>query len=169
MKKTFLFFILASITIAVSAQSLKKYPVSNSGCLVYLFCEPTFDQAYSQDSSNVYTAECVKDSVSYGVICIKLFKAVDDISQAEDLVVSYLDYLKTTFEIAHAIGYGKGNRLNGNENTRGVIDYWEDKDHNNWKVKAWTNGKFVGVMYAYSLKKLPETKVDAMLNSFRFP
>jgi hypothetical protein len=103
------------------------------------------------------------------VICVKLLNAVADINQAEDLVVAYLDYLKKSFNIEHAVGYGKGNLLNNNEHTRGVIDYWKDKDNNNFKVKAWTNGKFIGVVYAYAKKELPETTVDVVLNSFRFP
>ena len=169
MKKAALFFLFIGIVVCSSAQSLKKYPVGSSGCSVYLFCNPAFDESYSEDSSKVYTTECSKDSVYYGVICVKLLNAVTDINQAENLVVAYLDYLKKAFNIEHAVGYGKGNRLNNNENTRGVIDYWKDKDNNNWKVKAWTDGKFIGVMYAYAKKELPETKADVVLNSFRFP
>ncbi len=169
MKKTILLFLFTAMVAAATAQSLKKYPVGNSGCAVYLFCNPAFDEAYSEDSSKVYTAESEKDSVHYGVICVKLLNAIADINAAEEVVVSYLDFLKKTFDIVQSVGYGKGNRLNGNENTRGVIDYWKDKDGNNWKVKAWTDGKFIGVVYAYTKKELPETKADVVLNSFKFP
>ena len=87
---------------------------------------------------------------------------------AEDLVISYLDYLKVSFEISNAAGYGKGHRMNDNENARGIIDYWQDKEKANWKIKAWTDGKFIAVMYAKSKKELPETKVEVFLNGFRF-
>jgi len=135
-----------------------------------MFCEPPlFDVDKSEDSSMVYSSECEKDDVMYGVICVKLIDPVTDLQQAEDLAISYLGYLKLNFEIKKAVGYGKGHRLHDNENTRGIIDYWEDKEKNNWKVKAWTDGKFIGVLYAHSLKELPETKVNVFLDSFRLP
>src|SRR5882724_5430224 len=170
MKKCFLPVLLLLLSSFCSGQSLKKYPISNSGCSLYMFCEPPlFDVDKSEDSSMVYSSECEKDDVMYGVICVKLIDPVTDLQQAEDLAISYLDYLKLNFEIKKAVGYGKGHRLHDNENTRGIIDYWEDKEKNNWKVKAWTDGKFIAVLYAHSLKELPETKVNIFLDSFRLP
>src|SRR5436189_56465 len=58
--------------------------------------------------------------------------------------------------------------LNSNENTRGIVDYWKDKENNNWKVKAWTDGKFIAVLYAYTKTEVPD-KADVFLNSLRFP
>jgi hypothetical protein len=151
------------------AQSLKKVPIGNSGCSVYAFCEFKFEKQYSEDSSVLYVSECVKDDVTYGVICVKLLLPADDLDRAEESMISYLDYLKTSFNILKSAGYGKGHRLANNENTRGVIDYWEDSDKNNWKIKAWTDGKFIGVLYGYSTKELNETKLNVFLESFRFP
>lgn len=84
------------------------------------------------------------------MICIKLKEAVEDIQQAEDISICYLDYLKKTFDIVSATGYGKGHRLQGKENTRGIIDCWKDKEGYGWKIKAWTEGKFIGVLYVYA-------------------
>ncbi len=151
------------------AQSLKKVPISNSGCSVYTFCDFNFEKEYSEDSALVYVAECIKDGVNYGVICVKLVQPLDDLDRAEESLISYLDYLKTSFKILKSAGYGRGHRLANNENTRGVLDYWEDSDKNNWKIKAWTNGKFIGVLYGYSSKELNETKLNIFLESFRFP
>jgi len=162
------FFILFLSSSSFS-QSLKKYPISNSGCSLYTYCEPKFSVEKSADSSQVYTGECLKEEVNYGVICVKLLNPVESLAMAEDLLVSYLDYLKESFEITKAAGYGKGHRLNNDENTRGIIDYWEDKEKDNWKIKAWTNGAYIGVMYAYSKKPLPESKVNVFLDSFRLP
>lgn len=166
--KLTLAFSLLSIFTGFS-QSLKKYPISNSGCSLYIYCEPKFTVEKSTDASLVYTGECVKDEISYGVVCVKLLNPVSDLTMAEDLIISYLDYLKENFNITKAAGYGKGHRLNNDENTRGILDYWEDKDKDKWKIKAWTDGKFIGFMYAYSKKELPESKVNIFLDSFRLP
>jgi hypothetical protein len=150
-------------------QSLKKIPISNSGCSVYTYCDFQFETEYSEDSSLVYVSECVKDDMNYGVICVKLSKPADNPDRAEESLINYLDYLKTSFKISKSAGYGRGHRIANNENTRGVLDYWEDSEKNNWKIKAWTNGKYIGVLYGYSSKELPETKLNVFLDSFRFP
>ena len=151
------------------SQTLKKYPVGSSGCSAYISCQPKFDMSKSQDSSSVYTGECTVAEVSYGVICVKLLNPLTDLAMAEDLLIAYADYLKGSFDITKSAGYGKGHHLNNNENTRGILDYWEDKELNNWKIKAWTDGRYIGFMYAYSKKELPETKVNVFLEGFRFP
>ena len=151
------------------AQMLKKTPIDNSGCSLYSFCDLKFNTQKSEDSSVIYTSECEKDKMNYGVICVKLSESVNDLNVAEGLLISYLDYLKSSFNITQSVGYGKGHRLKNDENTRGVIDYWEDKDKNNWKVKGWTNGKFIGVLYGYSSIQLAESKLNIFLEGFRFP
>jgi len=168
MKKTILPFLLL-ISSTVFSQSLKKYPVSKSGCSYYNYCDAKFDISKSTDSSDIYTGECVAADVTYGIICVKLLNPVADLQMAEDLLIAYMDFLKQNFEITSAAGYGKGHRLNSNENTRGIIDYWKDKDNNNWKVKGWTDGKYIGVLYAYNLKTLPEQKVNVFLDGLRLP
>lgn len=157
------------VSAALNAQTLKKYPISNSGCFLYSYCESKYDTEYSDDSSKVITGECKSGEVTYGVICIKLLRPFDDLLAAEDLMVSYVDYLKGSFGIKKAAGYGKGHRLNNNEATRGILDYWEDKELDKWTIKAWTDGKFIGFLYAYSKKELPEQKVNVFLDSFRLP
>ncbi|MBS1920678.1 MAG: hypothetical protein JST17_10535 [Bacteroidetes bacterium] len=170
MRKISAFLLCACFYLEAQSQSLKKYEINNSGCAVYMYCTPEqFKEAYSDDSSKVYTAECNRDEFYYGVICVRLLTPSENLGEAEDMLISYLDYLKTSFDIKSAVGYGRGNHLNNREDTRGVVDYWKDDLNNNWKIKAWTNGKFIGVLYVYSAKELPETKVDVFLNSFRFP
>ena len=169
MKRYSLLLALSLCFLFSRAQSFKKVDISNSGCSLYTFCDLKFEMDYSGDSSLVYVSECAKDGVNYGVICVKLIQPADDLNRAEESLINYLDYLKSSFKILKSAGYGRGHRLANNENTRGVIDYWEDSDKNKWKVKAWTDGKFIGVLYGYSAKELNETKLNVYLESFRFP
>jgi len=152
-----------------TAQTPKKVAVSNSGCSIYTYCPTKFDFDYSEDSSGVYTGECINAEVTYGIICIKLLKPINDLAAAEEIMISYLDFLKADFHVKTSTGYGKGLMLNNDPNTRGVIDYWKDTELQNWKIKGWTDGKFIGVLYAYSKKELPEAKVNVFLDGFRLP
>lgn len=164
-----LFAAIILYSLPVASQSLKKIPVSNSGCSIYTYCDIKFEESKSRDSSIVYAGECTRDSIAYGVICVQLITPPENLQMAEDLLMAYLDFLKESFEIIQSAGYGKGHRLTNNENTRGLLDYWKDKEKNNWKVKGWTDGKFIAVLYVYSLKTLPEPKVNLFLDGFRLP
>ncbi len=170
MTKAILLVLLTGAAALTHAQSLKKYNVGTSGCAVYTYCDlSNAEMNLSPDSSEVYTAECRNEDVHYGAICVKLSQPASDLDVAENLLIQYLDFLKPTFEVNNSVGYGKGHRLKGNDQTRGIIDYWTDKDTNNIKVKGWTNGNFIVVLYAYSQKDLPETKVNVYLDSLVFP
>lgn len=169
MKRTALYLLPILLSVTAHAQVMKKYAISNSGCQAYFYCDPGgFGYSYSEDSSVVWTGECEQGEVKYGCICVKLSQPTSDLQSAEDLLVSYLDYLKDMFEIEESTGYGKGHRLQNREDTRGIIDYWKDSDGNQWKIKAWSDGKFIGVLYTYSQKELNDSKTDLYLNGFRF-
>ena len=164
---TALFFTLTAS--AQTTQTLKKHSISNSGCSIYNYCHPKYDVDFSNDSSKIYTGECISDGVTYGVVCVKLLNTVTDLQVAEDLMIAYVDFLKGNFNIVKAAGYGRGHILNKNENTRGILDYWEDAEKDKWKIKAWTDGRYIGFVYAYGKKDLPESKVNVFLDSFRLP
>lgn len=163
-----LFFSLIGTT--SHAQSLKKYTISNSGCTVYMFCDPgKFSVSKSEDGSDVYTGKCTREKLTIGVICVKLKDKITNLDDAQSLVIAYLDYLKQQFEVKAAVGYGKGNQLNNNEKTIGVVDFWEDKDGNKIKIRGWTDGAYIGVLYGVSQEELPDTKLNVFLESFRMP
>ncbi|MFZ9388004.1 MAG: hypothetical protein ACO25B_08990 [Chitinophagaceae bacterium] len=163
------FFVLAIPGFQTHGQAFKKIPIERSGCSLYTYCDMKFDKSKSRDSSAIYAGECVQEGITYGVICVKLEYPPETLPMAEDLLVAYLDFLKEKFGIIKAAGYGKGLLLNQDPGTRGVLDYWEDEEKNNWKVKAWTNRMYIGVMYAYSSKNHPEQKINLFLDGFRMP
>ncbi|HEX2628604.1 MAG TPA: hypothetical protein VHM26_06330 [Chitinophagaceae bacterium] len=167
--KRVLFPALLFLGLYSPAQSLKKYPVSNTGCSVYMFCDPKrftvdIDDA---DSSNVYTSECYNGEVKYGVMCIQLRIPIT-MSNAEQELIERLDFMKADFSVTDSAGYGRGLQLNNNPNTRGVLDYWKDSESNHWKIKAWTDGTFIAILYAVSKTELPEQKVNVFLEGIRF-
>jgi len=168
-----LFSILAFVffTSLSYGQSLKKYPIGISGCSLYMLCDPgKFEVSYSPDSSTVFTGECKPDSNSYGLICVKLKEPVASGNIAEDIMLSYMDYLKTAFKIKSSAGYGKGHTMEKNPDVKGIIDYWTDESGDEWYVKAWTDGKFIAFLYVYGKGKIQNSpKHDVFLNGFRFP
>lgn len=169
MKKICLFVIILFCVVHGFGQSIKKYPIGETGCAAYFFCDPgTFNLSYSEDSSKIYMGECLTGETYYGLICVQLNQSISKIAEAEDVMLSYLDYLKTAFKVTSAAGYGKGHRLRNKENIHGIIDYWKDESGINLKVKGWTDGNFIMVLYAKSAKELVETKANVFLDGIIF-
>jgi len=135
-----------------------------------MFCDPgNFELSISPDSSAVYTGECKDGNITYDVICVKMKEKIDSLNDAEAVLIQYLDYLRTSFEITEAAGYEKGQHLKGMEKTtRGVLDNWKDKDGMNIKVKGWTNGKYISVHLVISAEKIDETKTSVFLDGIVF-
>jgi hypothetical protein len=100
---------------------------------------------------------------------VQLKEKIADLKDAEQVLEQYLDYIKSSFGIEAAAGYGKGHRLRGKEDTRGMIDYWKDKEKNNLNVKGWTNGQYIVVLMAISDKEIPFEKGNVFLDGIVFP
>ena len=49
-----------------------------------------------------------------------------------------------------------------------MLEYWQDDEGNDWKVKGWTNGRFMALLYVKNFTEESIKEVDEFLNSFRF-
>lgn len=172
---------MRSIVIALLALSFVKFSysqtplparvaISNTGCTVEVYCFPgRFDAYELEDGSTVYADDCDKDGVTWGIYCVKLKNAIPNLDNAEDTIISYLDFLKADYGIVKSKEYDKAYRLNNDEHTRGISATWEDAEKNKWKIKAWTDGHFICVLHVHSDKELPDKKTEVFLNGLRFP
>ena len=168
MKKIVCSLLLLGSFSFIYSQALKKYAIGSTGCTVNAYCEPTFGITYSEDSAKVYTSECGMNKIYYMVICIELKQTIVPVSKAESALITYVNQLKTQFKIISSTGFSKGNKLKGRENTRGIIEYWKDNEQFKWKIKGWTDGRFITVLLTYSEKELPETTVNPFLDGLLF-
>jgi len=167
-----LLLVLFSLTSFITAnpQEPVKITISTTGCTVKVYCfTGRFDSYVLEDSSTVYAHDCIKDGVAYGIYCVKLKQPINDLTAAEDTIISYLDFLKIDYSIKKSKGYDKDHHLNNDYKTIGVFDTWEDENRNKWKIKAWTNGNFICVLHVHSAKELPEKITAIFLEGLRFP
>ncbi len=179
MKSTALAILATFITAAAVAQAgaprFAKYPVSGTGCSVYLPAPPeAFEKSLSEDGSEVYVGEVTHGDYFFAVILVQFtaetaagFETADDKTA---LVESYLDFLKGQFDVAEAAGYGRGHTLDGAPLAVGVIDFWKGRDGVEYAVKSWCDGKYLGVLALYGPKEYPHFNAQQVfLNGFRFP
>lgn len=162
--------VLLLVAITTKSQLLKKYRISNSGCSIYMFCDPgQFEKSYSQDSSVVFTGECVKEDFTYGLICVQLKDSMTSDQDAEALLESYMDFLKGQFNIRQSAGYGKGMHLNNRQDIIGIVDYWQAENKEQWSLQGWTDGKIIAVLYVKGKERADYNKQQVYFKGFRFP
>ena len=173
MKKIVLFTLSIICFTLVNAQvpRFTKYEIGDSGAAAYFPGEPEFSVTYSEDSSKVYMADVEVDSFLFSIIAIDFKESIgDDKTLNEELLISYLDYLQSSFAIVSAAGYGRGHTTEYNPEAVGVIDYWADDTGTQVQVKGWVDGNNMAVMLIIGPGEYPIFNVSQMfLNGYRFP
>lgn len=170
MKQLLMAIFVIAFVMPASAQKFQKATLDSTGLVFYGFCKMEFTKSKSEDGSTIYNGFCEADSINYGIICVQLKDKILDLEKAESVMINYTNHLaKNVFEIKQFGSYGKGHRLNQDENTRGILDYWTDDNNTNYKVKSWTNGAFIVFMCVNSARQFSENKANLFLDGLRFP
>ena len=118
------------------------------------------------DHDILYFNEFDEKEVSYGIICIELREEVE-LEDAENVMRSYINKLRGPFFILHNTGLQKDTDWNSVA-SRSVSDYWQDGEGCDWKVKGYTNGRFLSLLYVRNISKLEVTRQELFLDSFHF-
>jgi hypothetical protein len=130
-----------------------------------------FEKSYSPDSSMVFTSEYMSsDDFNFGAIVVRFKEPIgSDRAVNEQLLISYMDYLKSQYGIVKSAGYGTDHTLEGFPDAVGVIDYWQDEAGKSFAVKGWNDGNKMGVLFIYGVGDYPNFNLQNMfLNGFRF-
>lgn len=177
MKHLLLIINMLVFSMGISAQdsgnNLRKFEIGESGCSVYLPASSVdWEKSVSEDGSDVYTGEVTKDGFYHFVIAVKFSEPFTDLTstELEDLLISYLDYLKGQFSISGSAGYGKGHPVEGNDISAGVIDFWESDDGTQWSVKGQVTRTHIGIVGVYGSSDPSDNPfTNVVLNGFVFP
>jgi len=130
---------------------------------------PTFEANTSQDGSLVASGELAVGDFHFVVIGVRFKQALAP-EDAEGVLEGYLDFLKTQLSIKEAAGYGKGHRLDDEPEARGMIDFWVDKDGDEWAIKGWVTPKHLVFFAVYGRGEYPYFNAKQMFfEGVRFP
>ena len=156
----------------VKVPRLSKMAIGQSGCAAY-FPEgmPEFELSKSEDGADVYTSDMEVDGFRFACITVKFVEPFTDSSpeELEELLIGYLEYLQSQFDIASSAGVGRGHTLESAPDARGVLDYWEDSEETQYAVKGWINQRALGIMLIYGESEYPHFNLQQMyLDGFRF-
>ncbi len=174
MKKLFWIISLSLLFVSLAfAQTPRfaKYQIGETGYFSYFPGDPgKFEVQKTEDDLLLYLGETEVQACKYGLIMVLFENKLAGSGKKEllDLLIAYLDYLKTSFEITESAGYGKGHTMESNPEAQGVIDYWENVEGIKFVVKGWIDKNALCFLYI-SGKEEPNYNYQSLfLNGFRF-
>lgn len=100
------------------------------------------------------------------MICVDMNQQYS-LTEAGEMLQSYIDRLRGPFYILHNTGIHDEADWNS-ETSKTIVDYWQDYRKKDWKVKGYTNGKTLAVLYVKNIGNVDVKKQDLFLDSFHF-
>jgi hypothetical protein len=158
-----IFFLAAHIVLRFSSVS-KKYNIGQSASFS-LFFEPThLNRHQASDGDVMYTGEWQKNGITYGLIVVDL-ALPQDVNESLYTLNTFINSLREPFGILHNSGISKAEEA---EEGKTVTEYWQDDKGMDWKVKGFTNGRSLAVLYVKDISGLSVLVEDTFLDSFSF-
>jgi hypothetical protein len=160
-------FLATSLVIRFSSSKrIKLQSIGNTGCSALLSSEKKTESCLTQSGDQLYFHEFRDKNVTYGMICVQMTHECT-LEEAEEMLRSYIDKLKGPFYILHNTGIHSDADWNS-ETSQTIVDYWQDASRKDWKVKGYTNGKTIAVLYVKNIGHADVKKQDFFLDSFHF-
>lgn len=159
-----LMFLATSLVLRIPAPKFQRYLIGQSNCSSLLATGGnTLHINYTKEGDKIYFNEQIVEETTYGLICAQM-QGVHTLSKAEILLVQYINRVRQPFDIAFNISM----EIERANQKIVITDYWQDKKGIDWKIKGYTDGKTVAVLYVKNISDAPVKEHDAFLNSFQF-
>ncbi len=156
-------FLATSFVLRATAPRFKRYLIC-PGCSSYLNSSArTLHVRQTKGGDKVFFNEYTEDGVTYGTICVQMQEAYT-LEEAESILVHYLNRVRKPMHIYCNVSMD----IKTDDRQLTITDYWQDSQGIDWKVKGYTNGRVVGVLYVKNISDTTVGNHDAFLDGFRF-
>lgn len=160
-----IFLLTASLVLYKSSKKPRKTFIGDTNCSVHFSPDAVFDFTQSEEGDQLYFAEYTEKSVGYGVLCARVHSILP-LDEAQDVMNSYLNRLRKPFNALYNTGVDLCQTWNKEDGSIQMVDYWQDEDNLDWKVKGYTNGEIIAVLYVKNINEITVEKQDEFLDSF---
>jgi hypothetical protein len=149
-----------------SSRKLQHCFIGDTGCFLLFAKSSPFEKRKTESGDDLYFNEFSEKGVTYGVICVEM-KSEYDPDDAIDMLARYMNQLRGPFFVFHQVGQERSKDWN-HASSITLVDYWQDARGVDCKVKGYTNGKTLAVLYVRNIGEAEVAKQEAFLDSFHF-
>lgn len=160
-----IFLLTASLVLYKSSKKPRKTFIADTGCSVVFSPDAVFDHTQSEDGDQLYFAEHTDNDITYGVLCARIHSMLP-LEEAQDVMTTYLNRLRKPFNALYNTGIDLCQNRSNTKDCIKMIDYWQDEDNLDWKVKGYTDGQTIAVLYVKNINQISVDKQDEFLDSF---
>ena len=154
----------ASLGLHTPPSKFRRYPIGHSGCSALFFPGAnTLHVQYTSEGDKIYFNDHTVKGVTYGLIAVQM-KEVFTLREAEKILTHYVNRLRKPF----LIEFNLSMEIKSLRTSLELIDYWQDKEGRDWKIKGYTNGKTIAVLYVKNLASGYIGDQESFLNSIKF-
>jgi hypothetical protein len=162
-----IFFLATSFALRFSPKRKSKNSfIEKTGCSVLLPSKNSFKSITTASGDQLHFNKYFEKGVTYGIICIQLNRHYE-MKQAVSLLARYINKLKRSFYVLHNTGLQAGTDWNS-PLSKSIVDYWQDEDQKDWKVKGYTDGSTMAILYVKNITQIEVRQQDLFLDSFHF-
>jgi hypothetical protein len=151
----------ASLVWIKSARKFKRTLIGSRGSSLEFAPGVEFEHTI-HEGDELYFAEHQDKFITYGVLVAHLQQELCQ-EDARTVLRSYLNRLRKPFKAPHNTGI-----IDCSAGTINLVDYWQDEDSVDWKLKAYSDGRTMAILYVKNINDSEVEKQEAFLNSFRF-
>ncbi len=160
-----IFLLTASLVLYQSSKKPRKTIIGDTHCSVLFPSEAVFEFTQSDEGDQLYFSEYTSQNVSYGVVCGRLNSKLA-LEEAQDVMTVYLNRLRRPFQALYNTGIDLCRDWNHSKDWVKMVDYWQDENNLDWKVKGYTDGQIVAVLYVQNINEISVEAQDEFLDSF---
>ena len=121
-----------------------------------------------ENGDHLYMSSFTRGPVTYGFVLMELKEKSKTLPEAEYLLGDLMLDLKKASDIQHSYGLERGIVHPVSISVNGITDYWQDHEGIDWKIKGWTDGNCMAVLYVKNINCASVKKQDFFLDCIRF-
>lgn len=156
-------FLATSLVLRISSTRFRRYMISNECSTLLHSGAKTLHIRHTKDGDKLFFNEYAEDGVTYGLICVQMSQ-LHSLPEAEKIMVQYINRVRKPLHIAFNLSM----EMERSAKTSIITDYWQDIAGFDWKIKGYTNGKIVALLYVKNIADASVKNHDAYLDGFRF-
>jgi hypothetical protein len=157
------FFLATSFVLRIASPRFRRFVIC-PGCSTLLNSgDKKLHVRYTRDGDKLYFNEYAEDGVTYGMICVQM-PAFHLLDEAESILKQYINRVRKPLKIACHLSM----EIERTSDMLTIEDYWQDAAGLDWKIKGYTNGKILLLLYVKNIANTSVRNHDAFLNGARF-
>jgi hypothetical protein len=161
-------FLAAAFSSALEKRTTGKLTIGAPGCTLTVHKPPTIHRIDTEEGYPAYIGQSKIAESTYGFATVILPVFIDNHDEVKHKLYVLLEDVYSSFRIEYGTGLSYGYNHPGDEAIFGFTEYWQDKDGMDWKVKAWTNGKVMTVLYIRNIGSVSLKDQDSYLDGISF-